>query len=574
MPEERNEIRVLNPRGETEKVPLRAASPRLRDLKGKKIGIIRIRIQAGEVLFPYLDKALKEQAPDTRWDILDIPISGDSDDRAARIRETVRQYDGMVISMAISGGSTTRLTPDAVFIEKMGVPAAFIVTRCFETTARYFAQSQGLQDIAIAPFAMDYVPPADEILRLNLADDIAAKVIRALTDWFPGPPVIEHVTDRVLSFSGVSYQDTYENMEKSFLRHGWSDGLPIVPPTREAVNRMLEGTELPPEHLISLFPPGQGKATVEKIAVNAVMAGCQPQYMPIILSAVDAIIDPAFDLVGVQSTSGQLAPLLIVSGDKLISQLNINDSFCTLGPGWKANSSIGRALKLIMMNIGHTWPGINDMKAFGNPFRYVTLIGENEAAFSGAWEPLRVTEGFSKDQPTLSVMPAMSWQPDLVLPTPPSVERIIAQITDQAKVKYDRYANNCYCNNLVLISPTAFDAIKREGMSQGDLKQILYERIQLPGSKVFDGRERTGIIKFPQWVIDKHKADPEASVPILRSPESLKICVTGGPGPDMIAYIGTWGYGPSHFITKPIKLPSNWDELLKKYRGWESPTVK
>jgi hypothetical protein len=261
--------------------------------------------------------------------------------------------------------------------------------------------------------------------------------------------------------------DAYEGMEKSFLKHGWSDGLPIVPPTREAVNRMLEGTELSPEHLIAVFPPGQGKATVEKIAVNAVMAGCLPQYMPLILAAVDAIIDPAFDLVGVQSTSGQLAPLLIVSGQKLIEKLNINDSYCTLGPGWRANSSIGRALKLIMMNIGHTWPGINDMKAFGNPFRYVTLIGENEAAYSGAWEPLRVTEGYSKDQPTLSVMPAMSWQPDLVLPTPPGVERIIEHITLQAKAKYDRYANNCYCNNLVLISPTAFDAIRREGCHKG-----------------------------------------------------------------------------------------------------------
>ena len=574
MPEERTELKVINPRGEAEKNPVIPASPRLNDLNGKKIGIIRIRIQAGEVLFPYLEKALKEQAPSTRWDILEMLFIEDAEERAARLKEMVDPYDGIVISLAISGGSTTRLTPRAVEIEKLGKPVAFIVTNCFQTTARYFAQNQGLEDIAVAPFAMDYVPPAEEIEKHNLADDIADKVIRALTAWSPGPLVFEEVTDRVLTCTGTSCQDAYENMEKFFLRHGWSDGLPIVPPTQEAVNRMLEGTELPGDHLIAVFPPGQGKATVEKIAVNAVMAGCQPQYIPLILAAVEAIIDPAFDLVGVQSTSGQLAPLLIVSGQKLIEELNINDSFCTLGPGWKANTAIGRALKLIMMNIGHTWPGINDMKAFGNPFRYVTLIGENEAAYSGAWEPLRVTEGFPVDQPTLSVMPAMSWQPDLVLPTPPGVERIIAQITMQAKVKYDRYANNCYYNNLVLISPTAFDAIRREGVSQTDLKQALYERIQLPGSEVFDGRERIGLIKFPQWVIDKHNADPDAPVPILRSPESLKICVTGGPGPDMIAYIGTWGYGPSQFITKPVKLPANWDELLEKNKGWESPTVK
>jgi hypothetical protein len=574
MPKKRVELRIFNPRGEPEKNPIMPVSPRLKDLKGKKIGIIRIRIQAGEVLFPYLEKALKGRTPTTVWDTLEIPFTENADDRAARIKEVIKKYDGIVISMAISGGSTTRLTPDAVHIEKLGKPVALIVTNCFQTTARFFARGQGLEDLAVAPFAMDYVPPAEEIERLNLGEKVADEVIRALTGWSPGPPVIEEVPEKVLVYNGASYQEAYANMEKSFLQHGWSDGLPIVPPTQEAVNRMLEGTELLPEHLIAVFPPGQGRATVEKIAINAVMAGCLPQYIPVILAAVDAVIDPAFDLVGVQSTSGQLAPLLIVSGQKLIEELNINDSFCTLGPGWRANTAIGRALKLIMMNIGHTWPGINDMKAFGNPFRYVTLIGENEAAYSGAWEPLRVTEGFPRDQPTISIMPAMSWQPDLVLPTPPSVERIIAHITMQAKVKYDRYANNCYYNNLVLISPTAFDAIRREGVSKTELQQALYEAIQLPGSQVFDGRERIGPIKFPQWVLDKHKADPDAPVPILLGPESLKICVTGGPGPDMIAYISTWGYGPSHFITKPVKLPANWDELLEKNKGWTSPTVK
>jgi hypothetical protein len=296
--------------------------------------------------------------------------------------------------------------------------------------------------------------------------------------------------------------------------------------------------------------------------------------MPVVLAAVEAIVDPLFDLIGVQCTSGQVAPFFVVSGKKLIDELNINDSFCTVGPGWKANATIGRALKLIMMNLGQTWPGINDMKAFGSPFRYFSLIGENESAYSGAWEPLRVTEGFSDDQPTISVMPAMSWQPDLVLPTPPSVERIISHISLQAKSKYDRYALNCIYNNLVLISPTAFDAIRREGFSRKELQEKLYERIQLPGTEVFDGREASGFCRLPKWVIERHQKNPSAPVPLLLSPESLKICVAGGPGPDMIAYIGTWGYGPSHFVTKPIHVPQNWQTLLSKYGGWESPTIR
>lgn len=274
MPEEKTELRVKNPGGETKKKPVMSASPRLNDLKGKKMGNIRGRIQAGEVLFPYLEKALKERSPSTRWDIPEMLFIEDAEERAARLKEMIDPYDGIVISLAISGGSTTRITPQALEIEKLGKPVVFIVTSCFQTTARYFAQNQGLEDIAIAPFAMDYVPPAEEIEKLDLAEDVAEKVIHALTEWSPGSPVIEELSDNVLTYSGASHLEAYENMEKSFLQHGWSDGLPLVPPTQQAVNRMLEGAELPADHLIAVFRSGQGKATVEKISVNAVMAAC------------------------------------------------------------------------------------------------------------------------------------------------------------------------------------------------------------------------------------------------------------------------------------------------------------
>jgi hypothetical protein len=171
-------------------------------------------------------------------------------------------------------------------------------------------------------------------------------------------------------------------------------------------------------------------------------------------------------------------------------------------------------------------------------------------------------------------MPAMSWQPDLVLPTPPTVDRIIDHISTQGKVKYDRYASNCVYNNLVLISPTAFDAIRREGVSRQELQTALYNAIRLPASVVFDGRKGFGYNKLPNWVIESYETDKDALVPLLLNPESLKICVSGGPGPDMISYIGTWGYGPSYFVTKPVRLPDNWYGLLEKYKGWESPTFK
>jgi hypothetical protein len=566
------ELRVYCPRGIVEGVSLVANAHRLKDLDGKKIGLLKNRVSVGEIFYPYLEKALKARMPGAVFQLWEMSVLGGIEERTEKLEEVASLCDGVVVAMGISGGSTTRTTPDAVTIEKLGKPVALIVTKCFKANARFIARSEGLEDLAIAPLILDYVPPAEEIKSLHIAEKVADEVVTALTAWFPQPPVIRE-EETSLVFRGHDYPEAQEKLERVFLNHGWSDGLPLVPPTEKSVRKMLEGTALPREHVIARFPPSGAKATVEKIAVNAVMAGCLPQYMPVILAAVETIVDPLFDLVGVQCTSGQLAPLFIVSGKKLVDELNINASFCTVGPGWRANATIGRALKLIMMNMGHTWPGMNDMKAFGSPFRYISLVGENEAAYGDAWEPLRMAEGFSAEQPTISVMPAMSWQPDLVLPTPPSVERIISQISLQAKVKYDRYALNCMYNDLVLISPTAFDAIRREGISRKELQQKLYERIQLPGTEVFDGREGSGFNRLPKWVLEKHQKDPSAPVPLLLNPESLKICVTGGPGPDMIAYIGTWGYGPSHFVTKPITLPGNWQDLLEKYKGWESPTI-
>jgi hypothetical protein len=554
--------------------PLMPNAPRLKSLHGKKIGILKNRVPVGQIFYPHLDKALKSRMPGAEFRTWEISVLGDAEARAAKLGEIADNSDGVIVAMGMSGGSTTRTAPDAIRIEKSGKPVAFIVTKCFKSNARFLARSEGLEDLAVAPLILDYVPPEEEIEKLDIAGKVADEVVAALTRWFPQPPDIAEVTEASLDFSGKDLSSAQEEMERFFLNHGWSDGLPLVPPTEEAVDRMLEGASLPRDRILARFPPGGMNATVEKIAVNAVMAGCLPQYMPVIMGAVEAITDPLFDLIGVQCTSGQVAPFFIVSGKKLIDELNVNDGFCAVGPGWKANAAIGRALKLIMMNLGQTWPGMNDMKAFGSPFRYYSLIGENEAAYAGVWEPLRIAEGFRDDQPTISVMPAMSWQPDLVLPTPPTVERILSHISLQARVKYDRYALNCMYNNLVLISPTAFEAIRREGFSRKEIQEMLYEKIQLPGTEVFDGREGPVLDRLPKQLIEKYRKDPSGPVPLLLNPENLKICVAGGPGPDMIAYIGTWGYGPSHFVTKPIKIPGNWQNLLSKYGGWESPTIR
>lgn len=182
--------------------------------------------------------------------------------------------------------------------------------------------------------------------------------------------------------------------------NGWTDGLPVVPPTPERVERMLSGTDRDPDELIAAVPPKWGRATVEKVAINAVMAGCKPAYLSLILTAVEAMTAEQFNLHGVQVTTSHVAPMLIVNGP-IRKQLEINDGFNLFGQGWRANATIGRALRLICTNIGGGLPGELDRAAFGHAGKYTCCIAEKEA--ESPWEPMHIERGFQADDSTVTI---------------------------------------------------------------------------------------------------------------------------------------------------------------------------
>ena len=172
-------------------------------------------------------------------------------------------------------------------------------------------------------------------------------------------------------------------------------------------------------------------------------------------------------------------------------------------------------------------------------------------------------------------MPAISWQPDHIPSELATVDKTIELISLHGKVKYDRFAANFGLDNLVLLTPTAFDPIRVGGYSRKDVQKALYEAIQLPCAEFFEGKEpstEAGVqIQIPEWIVEKCKANPQALAPLLMGLESIKIVVTGGPGPAMTAYISTWGWGRAYFVTKPVNLPKHWKGLLEKNHGWETP---
>ncbi|MBN2041223.1 MAG: hypothetical protein JW864_14360 [Spirochaetes bacterium] len=203
--------------------------------------------------------------------------------------------------------------------------------------------------------------------------------------------------------AGIIFKGSLEEVNRFFYRRGWTDGLPVIPPTDEAVAEMLTGTDLPPDHLLGKLESRLGKATVEKIAINAVMAGALPTHMPVIIAATKLLLESERGFYGYTTygfSTGSWSPFWIINGP-VRNEIFVNSGSGALSPGNIANAAIGRAMGLIIKNIGGVRKGMEDMGVMGNPMKYTMVIGENEE--ESPWEPLHVEYGYSKEESTITV---------------------------------------------------------------------------------------------------------------------------------------------------------------------------
>jgi hypothetical protein len=307
---------------------------------------------------------------------------------------------------------------------------------------------------------------------------------------------------------------------------GWTDGLPVVTPYKEKVEEFIAASGLPSHEEIGAIPPLSGRATIEKIAANAVMAGCLPGYMPVVIAAVDAVLDPKFNLRGMQGSTHMATPMIIVNGP-IRKKLKINSGSNVFGQGWRANATIGRALKLVLTNIGGAIPGQADKSTFGHPGKYTYCIAENEER--SPWEPFHVERGFASEESTVTVYGAegphnvtnqYSSDPEsLLLP-------IISMMTNLG-------SNQPYMmgDNFIVLSPEHAGVIAQAGWKKADIKNFIFENARIPVGQLkiggFYGPNTDRYMLWPRW-INRHKDDE--LMPVCRRVEDIKILVAGGPG--------------------------------------------
>ncbi|MFQ5899056.1 MAG: hypothetical protein ACE5JN_12545 [Candidatus Methylomirabilia bacterium] len=327
-----------------------------------------------------------------------------------------------------------------------------------------------------------------------------------------------------LSSEVVELPDSPEALLAAFCEREWCDGLPIVPPTADRVEAMLTAAGAAPDESLGPMPPLWREATVEKLAVNAVMAGCRPEYFPVVLAAVGAVLDPAFNLYGVQATTHPVAPLLIVNGP-YATAIGMHAGAGCFGPGFRANAAIGRAMRLILLNIGGAWPGRHDMATHGSPAKFSYAIAENEAA--NPWEPLHVELGYAREADVVTVYGGEG--PHNVNDhVSTGASGILHTVADSAatlgsNVKW--YLSQSQL--LIVLGPEHAATVARDGFSKADVKAFLFEQARLPLRTLRLGG-MWGIQDWPRWM--QAVDDPEARLPVVQAPEEIFVVVAGGAG--------------------------------------------
>ena len=321
---------------------------------------------------------------------------------------------------------------------------------------------------------------------------------------------------------------------------GWTDGLPVVPPTENAIWGMLESSGLEPQAEITFIDNRQVSVTAEKVAINGVMAGCRPEYMPVLVAAVEAMGDPLWSYHGPATSTGGSAVLTVVNGP-IAEELGLNHGDNLFGPGWRPNASIGRALRLVMRNVIGTLPGRLDRSTLGHSGKYGFCIAENEA--ESPWPALHVERGFRADQDVVTILAALaphqfynqlSNTAEGILTTACAHMRISAGIRN-----HPEYA--------LVLAGEHMQVLAQDGWSKDDVRRFCFEHTQTSHAELKRIHAMAG---------DISAADETTMTPLVQAPEDFLVIAAGSRAGAFSAFIPGWGSkSTSQSVSREIRRP-------------------
>ena len=330
-----------------------------------------------------------------------------------------------------------------------------------------------------------------------------------------------------------------DDVHEFMFDQGFSDGLPVVPPTPERVLRMLEGTARDPQSVVATIPPNMAPATVEKIAVNAVLAGCRSEYLPVIIAAIEAACTDAFNAHGVMATTMGASPVMIVNGP-IRRRIGMNMGLSALGQGNRANATIGRAVRLVLRNVGGARPGGTERSTLGNPMKYAMCFAEWEER--SAWPPLHVERGFDANDSVVTLF-AMTGGPSLIVD---QTSRTAHQLAGSFGLSMES-AHHVRAHNMgdciLVVSPEHLDTLGTENYTKTDVRNRIQEVTSRPlGDLVTDAVSGAGLDAARAAGMSQEELDRPA--PKFSSPENIHIVVAGSEAGKFSAFFHGWASGP------------------------------
>jgi len=507
---------------QAEKAP---AIPGLRADKKAVLVFFETDCPTCQLALPYLN-ALKKDS---------IQVIGLSQDDEASTREFVRQLQ---ISYPVEIDRELKITRA---YDPQSVPTLYLLDEHGQVQRTLVGfDKKGLNELA-ASLGHGPIAPADD----GAPAWKPGCSSRHLEPEAPGAssnaPLLRRTAEPASRIALVDTEDAFEYCYRKF-----GDALPVVPPTVEKVEAMVKASGLPPEMVIARVPPVYGEATVEKIAANAVMAGCIPEMMRVLLPLVRAACDERFNIHGVQATTHFAAPLVMINGP-VRHELGFWSKQNVFSNVARANSTLGRAFQLILLNIGGGRPDGIDMSALGNSGKFSFCIAENEE--ENPWEPFHVTRGLRREQSALSLFAAEP--PRGVSEHTAPAGRTVLETISFALATVWSYRMCLMPEAIVVLCPEHVKTIARDGFSKEEARQYLFENTGVP-VRHYDAERAEGTqlaANYKEITVRGEKCYQK-----FRSPEHIHIIVAGGTAGKFSAVLGSWATGPtgSQMVTYPI----------------------
>jgi len=414
---------------------------------------------------------------------------------------------------------------DQLELEKLGIPTVTITTTEFASLARDTAFGQGAEpSFVVVPHPMGMISLAE--IRQK-AESVFPEILKAATDW---QPVVKPTLLAKPAYPAekLKLKGTVENINAIFLSRGLSLGIPIIPPTPERVREMLKGTSRRPEEVVGRVPPRMGALTIELVATHAVMAGCKPSYMPLLISALEALLDPIANWRGITTTTATSAAMVIVNGP-IVKEIGLASGQGAAGKMHHANASIGYAINLALGIVGGSKPPTPDKSTLGGPADFVCWIfGENEDKLPAGWKPFHVDRGFKESDSVVTVMGIY-----------PPVDNIDHwSITPEEHVNWWSHlvtpllsiGGPCWITqmeqpHIIGLGAEHAQLVAGAGWTKDQFRKALWEKARIPFSAWPKGCPNTDLFlkKFG-------KVTPDTLVPFTFKPQDLHVIIAGGYG--------------------------------------------